>query len=352
MNCPLRRLITAQLADSGFMTLYDYMHHALYHPQYGYYRQEAVIGRGGDFITAPEISQIFGELLGLWCAHQAQSQGLDDKAILVELGAGRGTLMADALRAWNKLNLPLPQVHLIETSAHLKTQQKTRLTDFPALAVHWHESPKTLPDKPLFMLANEFFDALPIEQYRRENSIWQQRGITLDTGKNWQLDWRDATPDPLFTRPDFTALPETQILTHAPDFADFLTPIAQRIAHHGGAGVVIDYGKMDGYGDSLQAVKNHQAVEVLAHTGTADLTSWVNFAHLAKIAETCGCHTAPPIPQGQFLRTLGIMTRAEQLAQGQDAQTRRDLLGAVDRLVNPAQMGQVFKVMTITKGID
>ena len=108
---------------------------------------------------------------------------------------------------------------------------------------------------------------------------------------------------------------------------------------------------MDGYGDSLQAAKHHQAVEPLAHTGTADLTSWVDFAHLTNIAETCGCRATPPIPQGQFLRALGIMTRAEQLAQGKDAKTRRDLLGAVDRLVNPAQMGQVFKVMTIAKGI-
>ena len=161
MNCPLHRLITARIADSSFMTLYDYMHLALYHPQYGYYQQGALIGRAGDFITAPEISQMFGELLGLWCAHQAQAQKLTDKAILVELGAGRGILMADALRAWNRLGLHLPQVHLIETSPHLKAQQQASLTDFPALEVHWHESPKTLPDKPLLMLANEFFDALP-----------------------------------------------------------------------------------------------------------------------------------------------------------------------------------------------
>ena len=347
MNNPLRSLITAQLTDSGFMTLYDYMHLALYHPQHGYYQQGTVIGRAGDFITAPEISQIFGELLGLWCAHQAQTQGLINKAILVELGAGRGTLMADALRAWNTLNLPLPQLHIIETSPHLKTQQKTNLAHFPNLKIHWHESPKTLPEKPLLMVANEFFDALPIQQYRRKNNTWQQRGITLDSKKNWQFAWRKTKKTPLFNSPKFTALPEKQIFTHAPDHTAFLTPIAQRIASHGGAGVIIDYGKMDGYGDSLQAVKNHQAVEPLTHTGTADLTSWVDFAHLKNIAETCGCITEPPIPQGQFLRALGITTRTEQLAQGKPAKTRRALLGAVDRLVNPAQMGQVFKVMTI-----
>ena len=347
MNNPLRSLITAQLTASGFMTLYDYMHLALYHPQHGYYQKEAVIGRAGDFITAPEISQIFGELLGLWCAHQAQAQGLINKAILVELGAGRGTLMADALRAWNTLNLPLPQLHIIETSPHLKTQQKTNLAHFPALKIHWHESPKTLPEKPLLMVANEFFDALPIQQYRRKNNTWQQRGISLDSEKNWQLTWRKAKKTPLFNSPAFTALPEKQIFTHAPDYAAFLTPIAQRIAQHGGAGIIIDYGKMDGYGDSLQAVKNHQAVKILAHTGTADLTSWVDFAHLKNIAETCGCITEPPIPQGQFLRALGITTRTEQLAQGKPAKTRRALLAAIDRLVNPAQMGQVFKVMTI-----
>ena len=349
MNNPLRSLITAQLTASGFMTLYDYMHLALYHAQHGYYQQEAVIGRAGDFITAPEISQMFGELLGLWCAHQAQAQGLINKAILVELGAGRGTLMADALRAWNTLDLPLPQVHIIETSPHFKSQQKTSLADFPT-QIHWHESPKTLPEKPLFMVANEFFDALPIQQYRHQDGTWQIRGIALDAEKNWQLDWRKAETNPLFDSPKFTALPAKQILTHAPDYTNFLTPIAQRIARYGGAGIIIDYGKMDGYGDSLQAVKHHQAVELLAHSGTADLTSWVDFAHLKTIAETCGCIAAPPIPQGQFLRALGIMTRTEQLAQGKTATTRRDLLAAVDRLVNPAQMGQVFKVMTITKG--
>lgn len=346
----LKAIINAHLAANGAMTLHDYMALALYHPQHGYYHQDQVIGQDGDFITAPEISQMFGELTGLWLAHQYQLQHLENKAILVELGPGRGTLMADLIRAWRQTSLPLPPIHLLETSVSLRAIQQERLADLAE--VHWHDDVSTLPDQPVLMIANEFFDALAIRQYRLFQNQWQERGIQYDNENNWVLDWldidaSDAFPAFLYDQAQNLNRDKDQMITYAPALAPITKAICQRIADHGGAGLIIDYGKSDGFGDSLQAVMQHQSVDPLAHPGEADITAWVDFSHLSQMAEQCHCAALGPVPQGQFLKSLGLLERAEQLGKGAEPELRRRLVSEVDRLVNPAQMGQAFKVMAI-----
>jgi NADH dehydrogenase [ubiquinone] 1 alpha subcomplex assembly factor 7 len=346
----LRSIINAHLAANGVMTLHDYMALSLYHPQHGYYHRDQVIGSDGDFITAPEISQMFGELTGLWLAHQYQHQHLDDKAALVELGPGRGTLMADLIRAWRQTSLPLPSIHLVETSPTLRAAQQERLSDIAD--IHWHDDVKTLPDQPLLVIANEFFDALAIRQYRLFQDQWQERVIQTDTDGHWKLDWlnlcsSDPLPVCLANLTPHHNVATDQIITHAPALAEIIGTICQHIANHGGACLIIDYGKADGFGDSLQAVMRHEAVDPLAHPGEADITAWVDISHLAQTADDHHCAAIGPIPQGQFLKSLGLLERAEQLGQGAEPDLRRRLVSEVDRLVNPAQMGQAFKVMAI-----
>ena len=346
----LRRIIDAHLAANGQMTWHDYMALVLSHPQHGYYHKEQVIGKEGDFITAPEISQMFGELTGLWLAHQYQSQQLDNNAILVELGPGRGTLMADLIRAWRQTPLPLPSIHLVETSASLRAIQQDRLADLAE--VHWHDDVNTLPDQPLLMIANEFFDALAIRQYRLYQNQWQERGIQCDNNGNWILDWLDlasSDPVPAFLVDQAVTLnaDKDYIMTYAPALASIAASICQRIADHGGAGLIIDYGKSDCFGDSLQAVMQHNPVDPLTNPGDADITAWVDFSHLCQIAKQHHCAALGPVPQGQFLKSLGLLERAEQLGKGAEPDLRRRLVSEVDRLVNPAQMGQAFKVMAV-----
>jgi NADH dehydrogenase [ubiquinone] 1 alpha subcomplex assembly factor 7 len=346
----LKAIIHTQLSANGAMTLHDFMALSLYHPQHGYYHQDQVIGKDGDFITAPEISQMFGELTGLWLAHQFQSQQLQNNAILVELGPGRGTLMADLIRAWRQTSLPLPPIHLVESSASLRSIQQQRLADLAE--IHWHDQVDTLPDQPLLMIANEFFDALAIRQYRFHHNQWWERGIRLDKDGNWILDWLDldtANPLPDFLSDHASAAQDDkdQIMTYAPQLAPIAKVISQRIGNYGGAGLIIDYGKSDCFGDSLQAVMKHHPVDPLSHPGEADITAWVDFSHLSHLAEQQDCTALGPVPQGQFLKSLGLLERAEQLGNNAAPDLRRRLVSEVDRLVNPAQMGQAFKVMAI-----
>ena len=344
------------------MSVHDYMPACL--NDY-YHNPTSAIGSKGDFTTAPEISQMFGEVLGMWLAYHAQQQNLTQTAHLVECGGGRGTLMADILHAFKSLKHPPtpPPIHLIETNPHFKAMQRTRLatTDSP---IHWHDTIDTLPQAPLLLVANEFFDCFPIEQYRfcQNRKTWQLRHVAKDKSKtspknSLAFTWCDFTPPKHYPQDKTT----TAIHEFAPAHAAIIATISQRIHAHGGAGVVIDYGKETPLGDSLQAVRHHRPIHPLAiydgigDTGDintikatpADITAWVNFAHLATIAKQNQAYVPPRQTQGDFLTSHGIMVRAEVLAATATAKQRRALNAALDRLVSATHMGQAFKVMTL-----
>lgn len=347
-------IIDKRLLSDQHISLHDYMDLALYHPEFGYYCREQVIGEVGDFITAPEISQMFGELTGLWLAHQCQSQHLETKTVLVELGPGRGTLMADMIRAWRQTSLTLPPVHLVETSPSLKNIQANTLSHITETDLHWHQSVDNLPDQPLLVIANEFFDALPVQQFRYADAAWQERRIASGSS-GWDLTWEvmaaDAIPhvvkEMAMQQPSAQTNTDASIITYAPDLPDIISSLSKRIANHGGAMLIIDYGKADPFGDTVQAIHQHKPVDILAHPGAADLTSWVDFSLIAHTAVSHGLLATPLLPQGQFLKSIGIMERAEQLSANANSQLRRQLLAELDRLVNPAHMGQAFKVMAL-----
>jgi len=352
----LRDYIDEIISADGFISLHDYMDIALYHPTLGYYRRDQVIGADGDFITAPEISQMFGELTGLWLAHQCQSQQLESKTALVELGPGRGTLMADLLRAWRQTSLAVPPVHMIETSPALTHAQQDALSHIPDTDIQWHQSVDALPDQPLLIIANEFFDALPVRQFRLSDSDWQEQVITSGAD-GWQLDWMaiasDIVPDTVKTAVTSAdqdmaiKRPDPLVISTAPALPAIMASLSRRIKAYGGAMLIIDYGKADGFGDSIQAVYQHQPVDILEHTGQADLTAWVDFSQIKAVAMAHGLAATPLQTQGQFLTLIGIRERTEQLAEQADPELRRRLLSELDRLVNPAQMGQAFKVMAL-----
>ena len=344
------------ISADGFISLHDYMDIALYYPTLGYYRRDQVIGADGDFITAPEISQMFGELTGLWLAHQCQSQHLESKTAVVELGPGRGTLMADLLRAWRQTSLAVPPIHMIETSPALIRAQQDALSHISDTNIQWHQSVDALPDQPLLIIANEFFDALPVQQFRLSDSGWQEQVITSGAD-GWQLGWMaiasDIVPDTVKTAVTSAdqdmaiKRPDPLVISYAPALPAIMSSLSRRIKAHGGAMLIIDYGKADGFGDSIQAVYQHKPVNILEHTGQADLTAWVDFSHISSVAMAHGLAATSLQPQGQFLTLIGIRERTEQLAEQADPELRRRLLSELDRLVNPAQMGQAFKVMAL-----
>ncbi|WP_322864936.1 class I SAM-dependent methyltransferase [Aquicoccus sp. G2-2] len=331
----LRNLVQTR----GPIPLSDYMAECLFHPAYGYYSTRNPLGAAGDFITAPEISQMFGELIGLSLAQSWLDQGAPARFALTELGPGRGTLMADALRAARAVPgfSDAAEVHLVEASPPLRAAQKTTLA---AYAPRWHDTVNTLPEIPLYLIANEFFDALPIRQYQRASAGWSERCIGAD-GQGLRFGLAPPAPlNALSHRLDDTAIGD--IVEHCPAAPAIITTIGQRIKDHGGAALIIDYGDWRSLGDTLQALRNHQPVNPLAEPGKADLTAHVDFEALAHAAP-CG-HTKLT-PQGLFLERLGITGRAQALATALGGDALKSHVAAHRRLTHPDEMGTLFKVL-------
>ncbi|MDH3263154.1 MAG: SAM-dependent methyltransferase, partial [Paracoccaceae bacterium] len=300
------------------------------------------LGAKGDFTTAPEISQMFGELLGLALAQSWLDQGSPAPFLLAELGPGRGTLMADALRATKSVpgfHAALT-LHLVEASPALRARQAEALGGF---APHWHDSLETLPDGPLFVLANEFFDALPIRQFVRDDAGWRERQIGLPGG---QLGFGLSAAAPLEALAH--RLADTQagdIVETCPAALAIAAEIGRRIAAHGGAALVVDYGGWRSKGDTLQAVRGHAYDDPLAHPGEVDLTAHVDFEALAEAASPAA-HTAL-VPQGVLLERLGITARAQALAARLDGPALEAHIAAHRRLTHPEEMGRVFQSLAI-----
>lgn len=340
----LRDLLEAQIAATGPMRLDAFMAACLMHPENGYYATRDPLGVAGDFTTAPEISQMFGELLGLCLAQTWMDQGAPERFALVELGPGRGTLMADILRATQAISAfhaALEGVHLVETSPALRTRQAEVLEQE---AVTWHDSVTSLPDAPLFTVANEFFDALPIRQFRRSGAGWSERLVGLDEdGFTFGLG-AIHSEDALRHRLEDTR--DGDLVEIAPSASDIVAALTQRIAHHGGAAVIIDYGDWRSLGDTLQAVKGHETVSVLENPGEADLSAHVDFESLAQAAAK-GCRHTRLTTQGVFLERLGITARAQALARNMEGKAREAHIAAHRRLTHPHEMGTLFKVMAL-----
>ncbi|MBY0335778.1 MAG: SAM-dependent methyltransferase [Acetobacteraceae bacterium] len=297
-----------------------------------YYARGDVFGRGGDFITAPEISQAFGECLGLWAAVSWQAMGAPARVILAELGPGRGTLMADALRAVREA-MPAfaaaAEVHLIEASPALRAVQARRVPD-----ATWHGGIDTLPPGPAVILANEFFDALPIRQFVRRGAGWTERFVAGGTFAEQAA-------------PDQGEAPEGTVREVSEASLALAASLARRLAARGGAALILDYGPAgSGFGDTLQALRGHERADPLAAPGTVDLTAHVDFAALAAAARHAGAATHGPLPMGVFLQRLGLMARSAILARMAPAQAGLILSGA-QRLVAPEGMGRLFKALCI-----
>ncbi|NKX44280.1 class I SAM-dependent methyltransferase [Roseicyclus persicicus] len=340
----LKDRLLARIARTGPMTVADYMADCLLHPAHGYYATRDPLGAGGDFITAPEISQMFGELVGLWLAQVWMDQGAPAQVVLAELGPGRGTLMADALRATRGVpgfHAAL-RLHLVEASPTLRAAQADRLA---AHAPRFHDSVADLPDGPLFLIANEFFDALPIRQFlKARGADWSERMIGADGGR---LVWGLAPPAPVAMLAHRAAsVTEGQIVETCAPAEAIAGEIGRRIAAHGGAALIVDYGGWESRGDTFQALRAHVPVDPLETPGQADLTAHVAFAPLARAAAPA--RASALTPQGVFLERLGITQRAQALARGLAGPALDAHVAAHRRLTHPDEMGHLFRVLALT----
>ncbi|GGL60005.1 class I SAM-dependent methyltransferase [Wenxinia marina] len=334
--------IAARIAAGGPIPLADYMTACLHDPRDGYYATRDPLGAAGDFVTAPEISQMFGELLGLALAQAWLDQGAPGRILLAELGPGRGTMMQDVLRATRGVPgfADAAALNLVETSPALRRQQAERLP-----GATFHDRIDTLPEAPLFLLANEFFDALPVRQFVRDGAGWRERMVGLEEGR-LAFGLGPAAPlEALAYRLDDTA--DGDLVEVAQGLPAIAGEIGRRLDAHGGAALIVDYGDWRSLGDTLQALAGHQRTDPLAAPGAADLTAHVDFEAIARAAAP-----AVPtrlVPQGTFLRRLGIAQRAEALGARLDGAAREAHEAAHRRLTLPGEMGLLFKAMGLTR---
>jgi NADH dehydrogenase [ubiquinone] 1 alpha subcomplex assembly factor 7 len=325
-----RRLI----ATTGPISLAHYMAEA----NARYYAQADPFGAGGDFITAPEISQMFGELIGLWLADMWQRAGRPGPAYYVELGPGRGTLARDALRAMKRGGLE-PQVHFVETSEALRERQLALVPQ-----AEFHSDLATIPfEGPILLVANEFLDALPVRQLLRTREGWREVMVALDGDRFVGVP--GAQPMDAALPEDRRSEPEGTLIETSPAAAAIVHEVAARLAEQGGAALFIDYGHAaPRAGSTFQAVRRHRKVDPFEAPGEADLTAHVDFATLAQVAQAQGCRWLGTVPQGMWLRALGIEGRATALAAA-SPNHRPTVESALHRLTAADQMGELFKVM-------
>ncbi|CCD83923.1 conserved protein of unknown function; putative NADH dehydrogenase [Bradyrhizobium sp. ORS 285] len=347
LHTELKRLIKA----SGPMPVWRYMELCLTHPEHGYYIARDPLGREGDFTTAPEVSQMFGELLGLWAASIWKASGSPQQFRLIELGPGRGTMMSDALRALRVLP-PLYQtisVHLVEINPVLREKQKATLTGLRN--VTWHDNFDDVPEGPSVIFANEYFDVLPVHQVVRRETGWHERVVELDEEENFVYGTAaDPTPGfELLLSPLVRAAPSGAIFEWRPNTE--IMAIAKRIREQRGAAVIIDYGHVrSDVGDTFQAIARHSFADPLKTPGLADITAHVDFDALARSAEAVGARVHGPITQGEFLQRLGIETRALTLMQKASPEVSADIASGLKRLTGGGRdgMGSLFKVLGVS----
>lgn len=338
---PLETRLIARIAAAGPMTIAEYMAECLGDAEHGYYVTRDPLGQLGDFTTAPEISQMFGELLGLCLAQAWMDQGAPSLFILSELGPGRGTLMADLLRATRAVPgfHDALSLHLVEGSPTLRKVQAQTV----AHPLKHHDNVGTLPDGPLFLIANEFFDALPVRQFQRDGAIWRERVIGLEDGA-LAIGLSDPMP-PEHLADRLGDTEDGQIVETAPGAVAIAATLGTRIADQGGTALIIDYGDWRSRGDTFQAIRRHEKVSPLSRPGEADLTAHVDFEALAEAARPAAASTLTP--QGVLLERLGITPRANALAKKLSGPPLSSHIAAHRRLTHPDEMGTLFKAIAL-----
>lgn len=340
----LETIIKNEILHNGPMDIGHYMNLCLGHPQHGYYITRDPFGKTGDFVTAPEVSQMFGEMIGAWIIDTWQKLGAPSSFTLLECGAGRGTLMSDIMRVAKSVSdfTNAVQIKLLETSPVLIKKQQEALS---AYSPKWYGSLSEVDlNDPLIVIGNEFLDALPIRQFRKDNNQLKEVVIGVDEDKKLSLGLSNQPSDidaPLNMK-------EGEILELAPIRNQFMKTVLDMLKKNRGAGLFIDYGYNQSFGDTLQAIKDHKFIPVTDHVGDADITSHVDFLSLRKLCKQEGVHEYGLVKQADFLKSLGIVTRAQILKQkatsAQSGKIEKDL----NRLVGLDEMGKIFKVMAFS----
>ncbi|MFD2185080.1 class I SAM-dependent methyltransferase [Rhodoplanes azumiensis] len=344
---PLADLLRRKIADHGPLPLAEWMAVCLGHPEHGYYATRDPLGRAGDFVTAPEISQMFGEVLGLWAAAVWQQMGAPVPVRLVELGPGRGTMMADILRAARVLPgfRAALRVHLVETSPVLAERQRESLAG-AGVPIAWHRDLGEVPDGPTILVANEFFDAFPVHQAEKTRDGWCERQVGLAPDGGFALRLGPADPNLAERIPEFWRVAPSGTLFEWRDEAP-VAALARRVAA-GGAALVIDYGHVDqGPGETLQAMRGHAFADPFSSPGEADLTAHVDFVALAATAGAAGAAVHGPVTQASLLKNLGIEARAAAL-KATNPDRAAEIDAALARLVDTKTktgMGGLFKAI-------
>jgi SAM-dependent MidA family methyltransferase len=351
----LKARIVDLIEALGPIPVSEYMALCLSDPQDGYYMTRDPFGRGGDFTTAPEVSQMFGELVGAWIATTWRALGASKRTMVTEIGPGRGTLIKDIARTLTRI---APDLHnatrykLIETSSKLAWAQATTLQGTGG-KFDWYKSIDELPKRPMIIVGNELFDAIPVRQYVKTDSGWRERLVDIDAEENLRFVAGPGSLEDSLLPPGADEAPAGMIVEVAPARSALMQKIAERIARYGGAGLFIDYGYgKPSLGDTLQALRKHEYDDPLAHPGEADITTHVDFAALGATARQAGLQ-ARFTAQGRFLLRMGLLERAGALGANASEEVRERLRGEVERLAALEQMGDLFKVFGIAPpGID
>ena len=333
------------IRKSGPISLSTYMEMCLWDDENGYYTSNEVLGEKGDFITSPEISQTFGELIGLWALSFYQQFINKKRLCITELGSGKGTLLKDAIKTICKVtnNKIEPAITILEKSERLISLQKENLKN---KNVKWITDIKGLSLEPQIIIANEFFDALPINQYVRNNEGWYEKKVTTKNGKLcFTLDNKIWVPsDSVFL--DFKI---GDTLEYSEQAISIFSNICNHLIQCDGILLVVDYGNLSGVGDTLQAVNKHKFKSVLEKPGQNDLSSHVNFKLLKEIAGKKNLYVSPVREQRNFLLELGIKERLRSLTKNVSSAVAEMVNSEVERLIDPDKMGSLFKVIAITK---
>ncbi len=345
---PLEQFIRAHIARHGPVTFAQFMEWAMRHPQHGYYITRDPLGSGGDFVTGPEISQMFGEMLALWCVDGWMKMGAPAAFALAEGGPGRGTLMEDMLRTVGKAPdfLKAAHVTLIEKSPALRAKQKERLSDH---AVAWAETPEELPPLPLLFFANELLDTFAIHRFIKNGNGWAEQGLTVENGKLAFCPL--ALPDalrPVLAQPAYTQAPSGSHAEISPDSAAWFGVIVRHVARHGGAALFIDYGYEGPVAiDTVQAIRAGNAAPLLEDPGEVDITAYLDFGALRRVAEKEGLASYPLLLQRDFLLRCGIFHRVKILKQNARPDQQASIDTDLERLLSGNHMGVLFKVFCV-----
>lgn len=353
MPTPLEKKIRDLITQTGPISVADYFAVCLADPEFGYYITRDPFGAAGDFTTAPEISQLFGEMIGVYLVQSWQAQAPNGPIRIIEIGPGRGTLMVDALRVMEKIAPALfeqASIHLVETSPKLREIQKDALTKYGD-KISWHNSFEEVPGGFFLLVANELFDAIPLRQFVKTDLGFRERTVTInaDDKLTFSVGLAGIDTDLLPSNHKDEAL--GTIFEIAPARVNVMTVIATRLAREGGSALVIDYGYLaTSFGDTLQAIHKHEFDPPLANPGQADITSHVDFEMLMRTAHAAGAHIHGVMHQSDFLVGLGLLQRAGMLGQDKDHETQQEIRNAVERLVGegPGNMGELFKVLAIS----